>query len=1023
MENKGNSSKWPARLSEIFEQFEGTPESLLENSLKELNKIFESQQQRHKLAIESFLNEVAKTQTENKDREEKATSAIGTYLNAVNPYLKGINELPVERTITQINDEIRKKCLQASLGESVFSKDLDLNFWKSADTDSFPLEAWRIFSYHKYRVKGVILRKGKASRGYYGTQQFQLDLFFQFFYVLPVSEKLYSLITEFLLLHAKNFHELHLADEAFVKEVVAAEKSNIDEPDALTPKLKAIIEKYLSRQSDNNLSSGNFTEINHKLQEDLSDFEARQEEKMDILVKRAGTDFLHISRFTKERIENHFQQLVQEVTERAKQWNAFFNAEKVDWIKDIELMNFNHLSLEIFFKAKHQLIDRVTRTVLPALEEAADEIQASRKLFSRQHKESDEGLKENILKESRSGLRKLRREKIPHATDLLNDAAVPKIFNNVISQLKYRVSNFDDEYLILQQANLERIPPKIKLQDISLKKIIEIEYLSVFSKNFQEISSEAEEFLGLQFRTLNEIGQIIEFNIETALEIIETTDSENEKPDAQVIISDGLERAAEILADITKSLTKEPLQWSQRMKELFLQLNSGINELLDNQKMSNLQLREARAEASTKFEKLRADFMKTFGIFAKKSWYWLSYGMTGAKSGYKQFSRLTGAGSLPELEKELMDLLFTTRSRIEKLPFVYQRLYRFEPLTDYALFAGREKEIASIEEKYQHWKSGNFANTAIIGEKGSGRTTLLQLASKTKGLANPLVQINFHKNIDTQTDLLNLLSDTFKLEGITTYEVLRDGINDLKTPVVCMIEDMHFLFLRTLDGLDIIERLLWLISQTQHKVFWIISIGSYCWNFLDATISISRYFHHMIYLSKLEVNQIREIILKRHRISGYGLEFLPDEEAQHDRRYRNLRTYKEQQEYLDREFFKELHAMTTGNISVGFMLWQLSIEEFKKDKVIMRSNLKLNTNFLNNLPEEELFTLEAFLEHEIITIKEYSLVFNETEEKSSQILNRMKNKGLLVETLRGFQIHYLLYKPIVKTMNLTNMIK
>jgi hypothetical protein len=563
----------------------------------------------------------------------------------------------------------------------------------------------------------------------------------------------------------------------------------------------------------------------------------------------------------------------------------------------------------------------------------------------------------------------------------------------------------------------------VKIEDISLKKIIEKEYLPIFSSNFLSLSEDAESFLNTHFRTLNEIGQIIEFNIETALEILDDENDESGDSEARQIVSEGLERANNILAKASSEIANAPVQWSALILEMFVKLNGGIDELLENNNILNLQIREARAEAATKFRKYQKVVTDHVKLYLRFIWDWLSYGLTGAKSGYKQINRLTGKSTLPELERALMDQLFTTRNKIEKLPYVYQRLYRFEALNDNVLFGGRDQEVEIIKKNYNLWKSENFANTAVIGEKGSGRTSLLNLAAKSIGTSKPLFRININKNIDRESELLSLIAENFKLDTSSSIEELVPEINKLESGVICIVEDLHFLFLRTIDGIDLVEKFLLLISQTQSKVFWIVSIGSYSWSFLDRLISIDRYFHHLIFLSQLEVDQIREIILKRHRISGYGLEFLPDESLANDRRFKKIRDFEAQQEFLDKAFFKELHQITKGNISVAFLLWQLSVEEFRKDKVLIRSNMILETSFLNDLPEDELFTLEALLEHEILTIEEHSLIFRETEEYSSQLLNRMRNKGLLVETTTGYQLHYMLYKPVVKTMKSKNILK
>jgi hypothetical protein len=1023
MTNQHDHLHWPAQLQKAYDHFKGTPEELLEKGYQDITNLFEPSFRRYAQALESILSQTGEASGDEVQRKDKQVSPVGTFLDRIDTYLEKFTELPLDQISSQLIETVRSGMISVPAQDEYFSRDLDLNFWKTVKVDNVSGKVNKFYTYHKLLIKGIFKGKAKSKKGFYGTQKYRPDLFFQHYYVFPVTEKIFTLLGEVLLEQVKAFHDIHGSNETFVKDIVNAEQANLQSPGNLNLKLIEIIKSHMANVQESFASGEKHDAILKDLKSKLEAYTSQRESLFNALIHKTGTGFLPGSAFSAEQLENRFQHLGSRIKDQSRQWNLYFNGEQDDWIKDLDLLKFNHLSVEMCANTRAQLLNRITANVLPALEEAAGAINTSLSLFMDLSSASDVNLKDNVLKESRSGLRKLRREKIPLIIDLLSNASIPKIFSNFSSQLKYRISSFEDEYRILKDFNLEKIPPRIRLQKISLKRIIETEYATVFDTDFKKLSSEVETVLNNQFRTLNEIGQIIEFNIETALELLDGESQAYDEDDVRNIITGGLERAAEVLGKISDTLEKDPAAWIERLMKMVSTLNAGVIELLDNEKILNLMIREARAEASTKFRRFRDKSVETIKRLLTEGWYWFSYGLTGAKTGYRQFSRLTGQLSLPELEKELMDMLFTTRIRIEKLPYVYQRLYRLEPLTEPTLFGGRENEIEAIESTYHQWKSGNFANTVIIGEKGAGRTTLLNLASKAVGSANPLYRIYLHKDIDSEEELLGILSEAFRQKEITSFEQLCDGINQMETPVTCIVEDMHFLFLRTIDGFDSIERFLWLISQTQRKVFWVVSIGYYCWNFLDATISINRYFHHMIYLSQLEAEQIREIILKRHRISGYGLEFIPNKADLNDRRYKNLRTYEEQQAYLDNEFFKELHSITTGNISVAFMLWQLSVEEFKKDKALVRSNMKMETGFLSDLPEEELFTLEGLLEHEILTIEEHAVVFGEREERSSQILYRMKNKGLLVETEAGFQIHFLLYKPVVKVMKSKNILK
>ena len=87
------------------------------------------------------------------------------------------------------------------------------------------------------------------------------------------------------------------------------------------------------------------------------------------------------------------------------------------------------------------------------------------------------------------------------------------------------------------------------------------------------------------------------------------------------------------------------------------------------------------------------------------------------------------------------------------------------------------------------------------------------------------------------------------------------------------MENIQLLYLKTAHGFTGIEELLHVISQTAGQIFWVVTSTIYSWQFLERAIGIQKYFQHCISLEKMSANELRDVILKRHRASGYHLEF------------------------------------------------------------------------------------------------------------------------------------------------------
>ena len=71
---------------------------------------------------------------------------------------------------------------------------------------------------------------------------------------------------------------------------------------------------------------------------------------------------------------------------------------------------------------------------------------------------------------------------------------------------------------------------------------------------------------------------------------------------------------------------------------------------------------------------------------------------------------------------------------------------------------------------------------------------------------------------------------------------------------------------------------------------------------------------------------------------------------------------------------------------------------------------------------EELFTLGAILQHEMLNAEAHARVFHQDVEQSVLLLNNLANKGILIEKPVGYFIHPFLYRPVVLVLKSKNII-
>ena len=107
---------------------------------------------------------------------------------------------------------------------------------------------------------------------------------------------------------------------------------------------------------------------------------------------------------------------------------------------------------------------------------------------------------------------------------------------------------------------------------------------------------------------------------------------------------------------------------------------------------------------------------------------------------------------------------------------------------------------------------------------------------------------------------------------------------------------------------------------------------------------------------------------------------------------------------------------------MAILLWLRSYTEFSQDKLIFPPTINFDPTFLYQLPAEELFTLVAVLQHDILNAEHHARVFHQDIQHSLLLLNRMASKGILVQKPNGYQIHPFLYRPVVRVLKSGNII-
>jgi hypothetical protein len=364
-----------------------------------------------------------------------------------------------------------------------------------------------------------------------------------------------------------------------------------------------------------------------------------------------------------------------------------------------------------------------------------------------------------------------------------------------------------------------------------------------------------------------------------------------------------------------------------------------------------------------------------------------------------------------------------TQLQIARLPFVYQRLFLLEPLTNLRFFYGRETEIDIIQQEYINWKNGSATSLAIVGETGSGKTSLLNQIESTLFNSHPLIKLDLQEKLYSESKLTDFMKKKFNYSNASSLTEIEIRIIHEQENRICILENLHHSFLRIVNGLDALEKLLLLITRTQHKVLWIVTCNRQSWHYLNKVMNISRNFSRVLNLGNISTEAMKSILLKRHQVSGYEIDFeIPKSWSQNGKLNKYFNRHPVNHKLLQEFFFTELNELSAGNITIAILHWLRAIDKFAADKLILIPYVGFDYSCLSELQEEDLFTLASVLNHEMLTAADHAIIFRQIPENSMIQLVRLQNFGLLWPSGTGFQINPFLYRPLVKLLSLKNVL-
>lgn len=780
--------------------------------------------------------------------------------------------------------------------------------------------------------------------------------------------------------------------KAFTKQI-----ENLSEKNKLLDLKRTLAEKIKIWQDS---SEQKFTELYDQFQEAL-----------------AKVDTFELSRnnFSQAIIDQQRLLLTNSYNRIFHGWRNTFFAQIDDFQVDLELYLIKNVCLKQYLLLKSSCRSRMSATIEGHINPINDLFTSLKEKFDSTQfmKLSDVVSKQKLLI-----VNKLEKEFVPNAIDAIYNQNLVELLSRLEVKVKEVIDKMRTKRIIYSNNQYDAPIGKSELSHFNPKELVILDVYPELNKQIGELQSSIIKEVEDVMAYLRDLAGIVNYNLEATVNLIGEGVGEE---DVRKTYKDGIGRITSKIEESIIELQEVEFVINSQLDPIIEQFNQKITSLTVNENVTKIRLKIAKAKAVEKTEEYKRNLINNFKTFLPRAYQFIKAELL---SGKRLFDKgLRKVGLVEEdyiLTSELSDYLSKNDKSIENLPYVYKKLFQIKALEDDLFFEGRVEELNFIKQAFEKWKSGSYSSTLLHGEKGSGASTLINIFSKDlQGV--DVYRKKLDEGIYSKDRAFQFLNEWFNKMEINSFEQAVDFLNSGKKKVL-ILEDFQHFYLKKINGFEAMNMLLELISNTSQNVFWIIEITSYTYSYLSKTIDISRYFRFNIELKIFSKQSIVSLIMKRHRVSGYKLNFTTNYFSQAERKKIKSLSKDKQQEGIREIYFGHLNQFAQSNISLALIYWLRSIDKIENNTINITRNQPFNFEFLNTMNDENTFTLHSLLLHDSLNVEEHAAVFHQSISSSRRNLMVLVDNGLLSVRQNRYYLNRLLYRYVVNALISKNII-
>ncbi|MEZ5084304.1 MAG: ATP-binding protein, partial [Bacteroidales bacterium] len=783
-------------------------------------------------------------------------------------------------------------------------------------------------------------------------------------------------------------------------------------PDLDIQKFKSQLEEHTKTQDHESVFK-NLTMANESFSASIRNKNSEAKEAVKKYCLLTGTFERKGSFYSNDRLESYKKSSTKQLLKTESQWYKTFFVLADDWKLDLEIYSLACLVYKDYYDFSTTISSRLTIKLREKMTELIMIVNNSQERFEKFKADKEADLIEDFSRLKADTKQKFLNELVPSIRELIIQSDIPAFIDSMEKIIRQQFEQLSQKRLLVKSAEYHKPVNSSDIESISPYLLVTFEMQPRFMRSFPFLKSSFITFINKVQNEIEEIPEILDFSLDSSISYFET---HKNKEESLKISLEGFERSAKKANEINNKINLFIDDERQKFRESIARLIVDLIEVTNNENALQIKFRITKAKAIEKAKAIRTNIQNRIkrllplvAVKAKKIIYFLKF---SSKKIKEQFDI---SEQKDFISTEISDYLSETRTAVDKLPFVYQRLFKIEALRSFEFYVEREKPLMDLKRAYDKWREGKFAPVVIFGEKGSGKTTLVNHFQDLNEINEEVLNIHLLQKPHNPEALFHELSTA--VDGFSKSE--REAAAQVNKKIV-IVDGLERLFFAMVDGFEFMKKTYQLMSDTHQNIFWIFTCHRYSWDYINRCISAADYFAYHISLSDISDKNLKSIILKRNSVSGYKLVFNPG--LQEKKLMFTSHKREQSQEELEKEYFVHLNQITGGNIAIALQYWMRSTAKVTDDTIYIKSLRDINLRFIQSISKTKLITIRSILIHNGLSIADYAKLFRISHENSSHVLDQLLNDGILTKQGDVFYINLLIYSQLVAHMKKLNLL-